>query len=144
MPSSRPLRRRLQVSDHVVVGAGLHEDVAVAHRGREAAGVVRPHVERASRHQIEAGVMPVTGDETGLDRALVEGEAQVGAPVLDGVRGALVPEHHDRHRADLGEEAALLLQLGERPGPDLGDRRGGGIVPARSSGSFHKSSIAII
>ena len=50
------------------------------------ARVVGPQVERAARHEVEAGVVPVAGDEPGLDRALVEREPEVRAAVLDRVR----------------------------------------------------------
>ena len=126
--------------DRVVVSARLDEHVSVADRGLEAARVVGPHVERASRHEIEARVVPVARDEPGLHRALVEREAQVGAPVLDRVRGALVPEHHDGDGADLGDQPARLLQLRERPGPGCGDR----ICLFDHSKPFCKCSIAII
>ena len=100
--------------DRVVFGPWLDEHVTVAHRRLEAPGVVGPHVERASRHQIEACVMPVAGNEAGLDGPLVQGEAQVRAPVLDRPRSVLVPEHDDRERSELPAQLTLRLQLGER------------------------------
>ena len=108
---------RLQVADRIGIDARLDEHVAVAHLGPEPTGVVGPHVERASRHEVEAGVVPVTRHEAGLDGALVQREAEVRAPVLDRVHRVLVPEDHDRDRSDLRDEPALFAELVERPGP---------------------------
>ena len=77
----------------------------------EAARVVGERVERASAREIEARVVPVTGDEPALDRPLVQRESHVRAPVLDRVRAVFVPEHHDRQRADLREEPPGLAEL---------------------------------
>ena len=63
--------------------------------------------------------MPVAGDEPGLDGALMQREPEVRAAILDRVRGAVVPEDHDRERPDLGEEAAGRLEVGERSGPNV-------------------------
>ena len=61
-------------------------------------------------------MVPVARDQPGLDRALVEREAQVRAAVLDRPGAVLVPEHDDRQRADLGEQPTGGLELCERPG----------------------------
>ncbi len=114
---------RLHVPDRIGVGAGADEHVAVADVGVEPAGVVGPQIERAPRHEVETGMVPVAGDEPGLDGALVEGKAEVGAAILDRVRPVVVPEHHDRQGADLGEQPAVRTELGQRSGADLG---GGG------------------
>ena len=84
--------------------------------------------------------MPMTGDEPGLDRALMEREAEVRTPVLDRVRGALVPEHDHGHRADLGDQPPRLLQLGQCPGPGGDDR----IRLFEHPNPFCKCSVAII
>ncbi len=135
---------RLEMSDRIGVGTRLDEHVAVAHGGHESAGVVGPHVERASRNEVEARVVPVARDEAGLDRALVKREAEVRAAVFDRVGRAFVPEHDDGHRPHLGEQPALLLQLGERPGPHLGGRLGRGLRRFGHPSPFCKCSIAII
>ena len=132
----------LQMTDRIVVGPRLDEHVAVAHLGRESAGVVGPHVERAARHEVEAGVVPMAGDETGLDRALVEGEAEVRAAVLDRVRRAVGQNTTTGTEPTLVSSRPVFLQLRQRSCPNrlidhLGSLRL--VWP-----SFCKCSIAII
>ena len=111
MSSSSPLRRRAwRWPTGSASTRGAHEHVVAADLDVEAARVVGPQVERAARHEVEARVVPVAGDEPGLDRALVEREAEVRAAVLDRERGVVVPEHDDRQRADLGEQPARRLR----------------------------------
>ena len=57
----------------------------------EAARVVGERIERAAAREVEAGVVPVTRDQTALHRALVQREAHVRAAVLDRVRRGLRP-----------------------------------------------------
>ena len=112
------LQAASQPADRVGVRSGGDEHVAVGEAHVERDGVVGPRVEGAAAGQIEAGVMPVTGDEPGLDRALAEGEAEVGAAVLDGVRHAVVQDDEDGERPDLRDEATVALEIVERAGPD--------------------------
>ena len=68
-PCSSPSRsRRAQPPDRVVVGRGRDPHVVAVDARREAAGVVGPRVERAAAGQVEAGVVPVAGEQAGLDR----------------------------------------------------------------------------
>ena len=116
--SSPSARRRRSCPTGSSGGAPGHPHVVAVDLDVEGGGVVGPRIERAARRQVEAGVVPVAGEQAGLDRALVEREAEVGAAVLDGPRPALVPQHHHRHGADLGEEAPVAFELGGRSGPD--------------------------
>ena len=84
-----------QPADGIGIGARADEDVVSRDLHVEAGGVVGPRVERASAGQVEAGVVPVAGHEPRLDRALVEGEAEVRAAVLDAVGHPVVP--YDQH-----------------------------------------------
>jgi hypothetical protein len=97
--------------DLVAFGAGAHEHVVAGDLDLEALGVVGPQVEGAARLEIEPCVVPVAGHETGVDGALVQREAHVGAPVLDRERPPVVPEHHDRQVGDLGDELPGLAEL---------------------------------
>ena len=101
----------LPPGDLVAFGAGGHEHVVALDLDVEALGVVGPEVEGAARLEIEPRVMPVAGDQTGLDRSLVQREAHVRAPVLDGEGPPVVPEHDHRQVGDLGEELPLLAQV---------------------------------
>ena len=77
--------------------------------------VVGPRIERAAGHEVEAGVVPVTGQEAGFDRALMQRKTEMRAPVLDRERATLVPDDDDGKRADLAQQPSFLLQFGERP-----------------------------
>ena len=111
----------MEMLDDIRVRPGRHPDVAGADLDVEAARVVRPQVERATGDEVEARVVPVAGHQPGLDRPLVEREAEMRTAVLDGVAGAVVPEHDHRQRADLGAELTGGLELGQRAGADLLD-----------------------
>ena len=72
--------------------------------------VVSPHVvcegvQRAARGQIEPGVMPVTGQQTVLDRASMEREPHVRAAVVDRVGLAVAPQDADRVGSDLSGQS---------------------------------------
>ncbi len=105
-----------EVRDGIVAAAGLDEDVVAVDRHQEAAGVVGEGVEGAAGDEVEAGVVPVAGDQAGLDGALVEREAHVGAAVLDRPGAALTPEDDDREIADLRQQPTGGAELLERPG----------------------------
>ena len=89
------------------------EHVATVDLDRERPGVVGEGVERPPGGQVEAGVVPVAGDEALLDRAPVQGKAHVRAAVVEGVGPAVVPEHADAVVADLGQQASLGLEVVE-------------------------------
>ncbi len=108
----------LEPAHGIGLRAGRDEDGAVVDGHVEADRVVGPRVERAPAGQIEAGVVPVARHEAGLDRALVEGEPEVGAAILDGEGPTAVPHDEHRERADLCEQAAIALQIVQRTGPD--------------------------
>ena len=105
-----------EVRDGIVAAAGLDEDVVAVDRHQEAAGVVGEGVEGAAGDEVEAGVVPVAGDQARLDGALVEREAHVGAAVLDRPGAVLTPEDDDREVADLGQQPTGGLEFRERPG----------------------------
>ena len=106
--SSSPSRsRRCQRATSSPSGRAVDVHVVTVDLDVEALGVVGPEVERATRLEVEPRVVPVAGDQARLDRSLVQREAHVRAPVFDGERPAVVPEHDDRQVADLGDELAL-------------------------------------
>jgi hypothetical protein len=62
---------------------GRHPDVGIAHLDRAARYIVRPEVEGAAALVIEAGVVPMTGQDAVLDSASLEREAHVGATIVE-------------------------------------------------------------
>ena len=94
---------------------GLHPDVAVAHLDRADRHVVRPQVEGAAAFEIEAGVVPMTGQDAVLDAAALEREAHVRATIVEGEDAPAVVDDEDRTMATVHDEPPLRLQLLEAP-----------------------------
>ena len=83
--SLAPVRGRIGVSD-----CGLHPNFAIAQFDREGRNVVGPQVKSAAAFEIEAGVMPMAGQDTVLDGAAIEWEAHVRASIVEGKTSAAV------------------------------------------------------
>ena len=94
---------------------GLHPDVAIAHLDRADRYVVRPQVEGAAAFEIEAGVVPMTGQDAVLDAAALEREAHVRATIVEGEDAPAVVDDEDRTMATVHNEPPLRLQLLKAP-----------------------------
>ena len=105
-----PVRNRVGVAER-----GLHPDLAVAHLDRAGRRVVRPEVERAAALEIEAGVVPMTGQDAVLDASAVEREAHVRASVVEREHAAAIMDHENRAMGAARDEAALRLQVVQAP-----------------------------
>ena len=90
---------------------GLHPDLAVAHLDRADRHVVRPQVEGAAAFEIEAGVVPVAGQDAVLDAAAIEREAHVRATIVEGEDAPAVVDDEDRTMPPVHDEPPLRLQL---------------------------------
>ena len=77
--------------------------------------VVRPQIEGAAAFEVEAGVVPVAGQDPVLDAAPVEREAHVGAAVVEREDAAAVVDDEDRAMGAVHDESAFRLQLFEAP-----------------------------
>ena len=75
---STPMMRRIPKPER-----GPHPDLAFAQLDRTGWNVVRPQVERAAACEIEAGVMPMTGQDSVLDAAALERKALVRTAVVE-------------------------------------------------------------
>ena len=106
------------VTDRILARAQVDEHVVPVQSDREAAQLVRELVERPAGRQIEARVMPVAGEDPVADRAPVEREAHVRAPVVDGVHLLALREQAERVAVEVDDEAAFRAQLLERGGAD--------------------------
>src|SRR5271166_5974198 len=79
-----------------MIERGLHPDVAIAHLDRADRYVVRPQVEGAAAFEIEASVVPMTGQDAALDAAALEREAHVRAPIVECEDAPAVVDDEDR------------------------------------------------
>jgi hypothetical protein len=83
---------------------GFHPNVSIAYLDGANRCVVCPQVEGAATFEIEAGVVPMTGQDSVLEAAALEREAHVGATIVESETMATA---HD--------EPALRLQLLKAP-----------------------------
>lgn len=101
-----PVRRGIGMSKR-----GRHPDVAIAHLDRAARHIVRPEVECAAALQIEAGMVPVTGQDAILDSASLERKARVWATIVQAEDPPAVVDDEDWTMATLYNEQPLHPQL---------------------------------
>jgi hypothetical protein len=101
-----PVRRGISITER-----GLHPDFAIAQFDREDWYVVRPQIEGAAAFEIEAGVVPMTGQDAVLDAAALEREAHVRTPIIEGEDAPAVVHDKDRTTPAVENEPALRLQL---------------------------------
>ena len=86
---------------------------AVTHLDRTSRNVIGPQIERAAAREIEAGVMPVTGQNAVLDAAAIEREAHMRAAIVEREDAFPMVDHQDRGMAAVHHEPSLSLQFGE-------------------------------
>ena len=100
-------------------GNGVDPDIAVPDLGVEGRNVVGEGVEGAAAGEIELGVVPVAGEDAVPDGAAREGEAHVGAPVVERIDLALGEK--DEHGAALhgDDPAPVALEVVQRAHPDV-------------------------
>ena len=75
---------------------GLHPDFAIAQFDRKDRYVIGPKIKGAAAFEVEAGVVPMTGQDAVVDAAALEREAHVRAAIVDGKDTAVVVENKDR------------------------------------------------
>jgi hypothetical protein len=73
--------------------------------------VVRPQVEGAAAFEIEAGVVPVAGQNPVLDAAAFEREAHVRTAIVEGEDAPTVVDDEDRRMVAVHDEPTLRLEL---------------------------------
>ena len=94
---------------------GFDPDLAIAHLDRTNWRVVRPQIEGAAAFEIEAGVMPMTGQNAVIDAAALERKAHVRATVIEREDAPAVVNDEDRAMAAVHNQPALRLQLLKGP-----------------------------
>ncbi len=105
-----PVRGGVGLTEH-----GLYPDLAVAHLDREGRRVVRPQIEGAAAFEVEAGVVPMAGEDAVLDAAPIERESHVRAPIVERKGAPPVADDEDRAMGAVHDEPALRPQLVEGP-----------------------------
>jgi hypothetical protein len=101
------------------VGPGVKEDAPAFDPYRERRKIVGEGVEGTTARELEAGVMPVTGDDAIGDAAAAHGEAHVRTSIVDGEDVAVAPEQGNGVAARADDTHLLLAQLFDRAGVNL-------------------------
>src|SRR5262249_31421950 len=89
----------------------FHPNVSIAYLDRANRYVVCPQVERAAAFEIEAGVVPMTGQDSVLKAAALKWEAHVRATIVESEDAPTVVDDKDRMMATVYNEPPLRLQL---------------------------------
>src|SRR5260370_41105865 len=90
---------------------GRYPNVVIAYLDRADGYIVRPQVEGAAAFKIEAGVVPMTGQDAVLDAAALERKAHVRATIVEGEDAPAVVDDEDRTMTTLHNQPPLRLQL---------------------------------
>ena len=101
-----PVRGGIGMTKH-----GLDPDLAIAQFDREDRYVVRPKIKGAAAFEIEAGVVPMTGQDAVLDAAPLKRETHVRATIVEGADAPAVVDNKDRTMAAVQNKPALSLQV---------------------------------
>jgi hypothetical protein len=97
----------------VIPTGHVHPDLVASNLDREDADIVGPWVEGSATGQVEAGVVPVAGQDAVLDAASIERKAHVRAAVVHSVDALAVAEEDDRMTSDGGHFASRQPNVGE-------------------------------
>jgi hypothetical protein len=105
-----PVPRRIRMSER-----GRRPVVAIARLDRAARYIVGPEVESATAFQIEAGVVPMAGQDAVLDSTPLEREAHVWTTIVEGEDAPAVVDDEDGTMATLHGEPTLRFQRFKAP-----------------------------
>src|SRR5262245_64953087 len=100
------MRTRIRVAED-----GSHPDFAVTDFGGAARHVVCPQIEGAATREIEAGVVPVTGQGAVLDAAAIQGKAHMRAAIVEREDTTFVVDNEYRTVRPVHDQPPLRLQL---------------------------------
>ena len=90
---------------------GLHPDFAITQFDRKLRYIVCPKIKRAAAFKIEAGVVPMTGQDAVLDAASLKREAHVRATIVEGEDATTVVNDKDRPMIAVQNDAPLRLKV---------------------------------
>ncbi len=127
------LQAMQQVARPVALGFDDDGHPTVFDLDRVGPHVVGPRIQRAARAQIEAGVVPVAGQQPALDRPTMQRETHVRTAVIERVGRSIAPQHADRLRPGLACQAPVPAQLVQRPDRHANAHRDlPGFLPSRA------------
>jgi len=95
---------------------GLDPNLTGAHLDGAGRHVIGPKIEGAATCEIEAGVVPRTGQDAVPDTPTLKGEAHVWTAVVQGRDLATIIDNEDWTVRTLQDQPTLDLQLGEVAG----------------------------
>ena len=105
-----PVRRGIGMPER-----GLHPDVAIAHLDRADRYVVGPKVEGAAAFEIEAGMVPMTGQDAVFDAAALKRKSHMRATIVEREDTSPVVDDEDWTMATAHNEPPLRLQFVKAP-----------------------------
>jgi hypothetical protein len=100
-----------------VARARGHPHLAVAHLDFGRGNVICPRIEGSAGGEVEAGVMPVAGENAVGEGTPMQRESQVRTAVVEGVDAIVVADHQDRAAIALDHHHPFRLQLVEAGDP---------------------------
>src|SRR5262245_61612697 len=101
-----PMRSRIRVAED-----GSHPDFAVTDFGGAGRHVVCPQIEGTATREIEAGVVPVTGEGAVLDATAIERKAHVRAAIVEREDTTFVVDNEYGTVWPVHDQPPLRLQL---------------------------------
>jgi hypothetical protein len=104
-----------QVSRTVLSRREIHPYLTVSNLDREYACLVGKLVEGSTALKVEAGMMPVAGEDAVLQSAPMQGESHVGTAIVQGVHPTVMEEERERVAGDTDRGATSgthIVQLG--------------------------------
>ena len=93
---------------------GAYQDCAVAHFYGISRNIISEEIKGAAAGEVEAGVMPVAGENAILHSALVQRKAHVRTAVIHRMDSSLVMKHGDRTVGAFDDDTALGLYFFQR------------------------------
>jgi len=104
MEPSAPMRCRISVAE-----SRLHPNLRATHFDGAGRHVVSPQIKGAAARKVEAGVVPVAGQDTVLDAPAVERKAHVGTTIVERKDAVVGVDDEDRAMRPMYDEPPLRL-----------------------------------
>jgi hypothetical protein len=116
--SLQPISQALaQVRRTVLPRREINPYLTVSNLDGEHACLVSKLVEGSAALEVEAGVMPVAGEDAVLQRAPMQGESHVGTAIVQGVHPTVMEEERQRVAGDTDRGATGATHIVQPGGP---------------------------